>query len=243
VTPRRITLPLHLPYLGAFAALSFLCLGAHEVVHHLTARAICGEWGTMTFWTFHLADGCRETDLWLLATLAGPLLTHSLIWTGLLLAIRGRALAGVTMILANLPLARFVTVLMRGGDEMVIGRTLSGEWSWLPLLALTTLLLLPPLTVAFRALAPRRRIATFAAFLVLPLFWDMIVKRVLLTPALAYLPTAVVGIPLLAIATYALAAAVLVAWWPRTTRGSRVSWIGAARGGRAIRVPPRGGPG
>lgn len=40
-----------------FIALSFLCLGAHELIHHLTARAVCGAWGTMTLSFFFLAPG------------------------------------------------------------------------------------------------------------------------------------------------------------------------------------------
>lgn len=209
-------LPLNARFLGAFAALSFLSLGAHELVHHFTARLTCGAWGTMTFWQFFLAPGCEETRLWLFATLAGPLLTHALIWTGALLVLRQKTLPGIALVFANLPLARVVTVLMRGGDEMVLGRALVGEASWPGLLALTLVLVFPPLVVTFRALHRRHRVAVFAAFLVLPLFWDMIVKRVLLSPLLDVATAQMGGVPLLAIGTYGLATLLLLTLWPRS---------------------------
>jgi hypothetical protein len=212
----RVQLRLRPAYLGAFAALSFLCLAAHELVHHLTARWACGGWGSMTFWTFLLAPGCDAGQRWLWATLAGPLLTHALIWSGLLLVLRGRAPLGVSLVLANLPLGRLVTVLMRGGDEMVLGRTLWGEQSWPWLLGLTILLLLPPLAVTYRSLEARRRAAVFAVFLVVPLFWDMLLKRIILSPLLDSVSAAVAGVPLLVLAVNAFMILAFLRLWSRS---------------------------
>ena len=77
-------IPLTGAWIAAFILLSLACLGARELVHHLAARAVCGEWGTMTFWTFHLADGCEPSGHRLLATLAGPLTTYALMYAGVL---------------------------------------------------------------------------------------------------------------------------------------------------------------
>jgi hypothetical protein len=206
----RASIPLNLGYLAAFVALNFLASGAHETIHHVVARGTCGAWGTMTFWQFHLAEGCANPRMALLATLAGPMLTYALMWLGMLLVLRGAALAGVTLILANLPLARLVTVLMRGGDEMVLTRALIGEEGWPLLLFATLVLLVPPLVVAYRAIANRWRPLVFAAFLVLPLFWSVLVKRIALGAALERLPQSVAGIPLLALTAYAAAAVLLV---------------------------------
>jgi hypothetical protein len=213
---QQVRLPLDARFLTAFAALSFLVMAAHELVHHLTARVACGAWGQMTFWQFFVDAGCMETRVWLFSTLAGPLLTHALIWTGALLILRGKALAGIALVFANLPLARIVTVLMKGGDEMVLGRTLVGDGSWLPLLALTVALVVPPLVVAYRALGQRRRAALFAAFLVLPMFWDMLLKRLLLSRLLDEVTAEVNGIPVLIIATWIAAGALLFLLWPRS---------------------------
>jgi hypothetical protein len=224
----RVQLPLRPAYIGAFASLSFLCLAAHELVHHLVARWACGAWGSMTFWTFLLAPGCETSQHWLWATLAGPLLTHALIWLGLLLVLRRRTLLGVSIILANLPLGRFVTVLMRGGDEMVLGRTLWGEQSWPWLLGLTVLLLLPPLAVAYRSLAAQWRSPVFAAFLIVPLFWDMLFKRIILSPLLESVPAAVAGIPLLVVAANAFMIPLFLVLWSRSVRSASSTAISVA---------------
>lgn len=203
-------LPLNLRYLLQFAALSFLCLGAHELVHHFMVRATCGGWWTMTFWQFQRPVGCAG-GVSLLATLAGPLLTWLLIWGGRAMVHHGEARAGVTLILANLPLARVVSVLMQGGDEMVLARALApGNALWLPMLALTLLLFWSPVRVAYRALQHSNRMTVLVAFLVLPLFWDMLLKRVWLSAILEQHPAAVAGVPLVFLMAAGVALLLLV---------------------------------
>lgn len=209
---RRTQVPVDARAAAILTLVSLLCYGAHELVHHLTARATCGAWGTMTFSTFELASGCEPAGDALLATLAGPLLTYVLMYTGVALALRGRTLAGVTLVLANLPLARFVTVLMRGGDEMVLARAwIGGDAAWPIMMGLTVGLLAPPTVVAYRAIGNRRRAPLFAALLVLPLFVDVLLKRVLLALLLERWPDAVGGVPLLFLVAMAAAAALLAA--------------------------------
>ena len=146
----------------------------------------------------------------LLATLAGPVLTYALMYAGVALVRSARPLAGATLILANLPLARFVTVLMRGGDEMVLGRALiGGGAAWPVLMALTIALLAAPVLHAWRAIANRRRALLFAFLLIAPLFVDMLIKRFLLARALDAWPAAVAGVPILFVAYVVVLAAAL----------------------------------
>ncbi|HEX6590244.1 MAG TPA: hypothetical protein VF039_14655 [Longimicrobiales bacterium] len=219
MTIRRTHVPVSVRSAGVLLLVSFVCYGAHELVHHLVARATCGAWGTMTFSTFELATGCEPAGPVLLATLAGPVLTYLMMYAGAALILRGRTLAGVTLVLANLPLARLVTVLMRGGDEMVLGRAwIGGDAAWPVLLALTIALLAGPVALAWRAIANRRRAALFAALLVLPLFVDVLVKRVLLARLLDSWPAAVGGVPLLFVVAMAVASAALYAIASRPPR-------------------------
>lgn len=203
---RTARVPATAGYFTLFVLVSFLSYAAHELVHHGVARLTCGAWGTMTFSTFQLAEGCAPSGMPLLATLAGPLLTYALMYAGVVLIARGRPLAGLTLALANLPLARFVTVLMRGGDEMVLGRAwIGGDAAWPVLMAVTVALLATPLVMSWRAIANRRRAAWFAGLLIVPLFIDMLVKRVVLARALEAWPAAVAGVPLLFVLTVAIA--------------------------------------
>lgn len=187
-------------FLVSFLLLEFICLQGHEIIHHLTGRVICGAWGTMTFWIFTLPGTCFETNPYaLLATAAGPALSYFLMWAGMLILLRtGHSLLGFSLIFANLPFARFITVAINGGDEMVIARNLIGEGSRPVILTLTVLILLPPLINAFRSIKNHRRLLILAGFLVLPVLFDAVLKRVLLSFLFERLeiPTRVFGIPL-----------------------------------------------
>lgn len=207
-----IRLPLTPRYLLQFLAISFLCLGANELVHHLMVRLTCGAWGEMSFWQFQLPAGCSATGLSLLASVAGPALTWLLIWGGRAMILHGESLAGTTLILANLPLARLVTVLKGGGDEMVVARALvSGNVLWIPVVLLTLLLLWSPLVTAWRVLAHRHRFRLMAAFLLLPLGWDVLLKRVWLAKLLERHPDTIAGVPILVLLAYSTAILVLIA--------------------------------
>jgi hypothetical protein len=140
------------------------------------------------------------------------MLTYTLMYVGIALILRGCVRSGATLVLANLPLARFVTVLVRGGDEMVLGRALiGGEAAWPVLMGLTILLLAAPLLLAWRAIANRRRAALFAFLLIAPLFIDMLVKRVLLARTLEVWPADVAGIPLPVLLYVAVLVAIVAA--------------------------------
>ncbi len=179
-----ITIPKTLSYALAFLLLEFACMQAHELIHHLTGRVVCGAWGTMTFSLFHLAPECFETrKIALLSTFAGPALSYFLMWVGMLLLLKNRGgLFGLSLIFANLPFARFITVAMAGGDELVIGRRVIGAGAYPLVLCAVVLVLLPPLIVALKAIANKRRWSIFLSFLLLTLAYDALTKRVLLAP-------------------------------------------------------------
>lgn len=194
------------------AALSWLCLGAHELIHHATGRIICGAWGGMTLSTFVLPDNCPASAAWI-AALAGPALSWALIYAGV--ALRGPI--GLLLIFANLPLARVATVATGGGDERIIGRALFGEMLGYPaMLALTLVLAAPPLIHAWRHLPQRHRILGFVALLVLPLLWDLFFKRMLIGAMLPAEP-AWSGVPVAIFASHAIALLLLALSW-RSTR-------------------------
>lgn len=204
--------------LAAFLAAQFVLGQAHELAHHLAARVVCGAWGTMTFDFFFLPEGGagRPAALW--ATFAGPALTYVLILLGGFLLGRGAARAGLLLVFANLPLGRLAGALSGHGDELVLARAwLGGPWAWPLVAALALALLLPPLAQAWRALPRPGRPGAFAALLVLPLFADLLLKRVLLAPLLVRLPgPAAFGLPaFLILVDLAFAAtAALLLWTP-----------------------------
>ena len=204
--------------LAAFLAAQFVLGQAHELAHHLAARVACGAWGTMTFDFFFLPEGGagRPAALW--ATFAGPALTYALLLLGGFLLGRGAARAGLLLVFANLPLGRLAGALSGHGDELVLARAwLGGPWAWPLVAALALALLLPPLTQAWRALPRSGRPGAFAALLVLPLFADLLFKRVLLAPLLVRLPgPAAFGLPaFLILVDLAFAAtAALLLWAP-----------------------------
>lgn len=105
-------------------AFSFLILTiheAHELVHALVARAICGAWPVRDFNAWHLVGGC--TSRW--PTAAGPLFSYAVMLLGALIAARSSSVwrsIGIATIFAANPFARIFTAVMGGGDEMVVGR-------------------------------------------------------------------------------------------------------------------------
>jgi hypothetical protein len=108
-----------------FAAYSFLLLAvheAHELVHSIVGRLVCGEWPVRDFNAWHFAGECASW--W--PTAAGPLFSYALMLLGAL-ATRSTSSrwAGIAVLFAANPFARIFTVVMGGGDEMVVGQRLA----------------------------------------------------------------------------------------------------------------------
>lgn len=151
-------------WLLGFLFLILVAHDLHELVHTGVGRLICGAWGPRDFNVWQLAPGC---DTWV-PTLMGPLLSWSLMWTGLLLTRStdpGRRSAGLALIFAPNPLGRLLPALVGGGDEGVVARALVGGPGPLAralVIAAAALVILPPLVAGWRALPERRRAAWFA---------------------------------------------------------------------------------
>jgi hypothetical protein len=152
----------------ALVALSWLASFAHEFTHHATGAFLCGGVGRMSLSLFANAGDCG--DRWPWTTAAGPALSYILMWLGMALVLRGRHVWwGFALVIANKPVLRLITALAGGGDEGVLWDLVSpqhGRW----IASATVLALsLPPLWACWRALVPRRRLATFIGALLLPM--------------------------------------------------------------------------
>lgn len=108
-------------HLRWFAAFSFLLLAiheAHELVHAIAGRVLCGEWPVRDFNSWHFAGAC--SSWW--PTAAGPLFSYALMFIGALIAHRSERFraGGIAVLFAANPFARIFTAAMGGGDEMVV---------------------------------------------------------------------------------------------------------------------------
>lgn len=163
-----------LRWLAAFCILILAVHEAHELAHTVTGRLMCGEWATRDFNEWSLSAGCTTPA----PTAAGPLFSYLVVAVGIVLTRRGDWNArwmGLALIFAANPLARIITVGMRGGDELVVARMLSGGQTISPVvywttMALVTLICGAGIVAGWRATCGIRwRAATFTAILLLPM--------------------------------------------------------------------------
>jgi hypothetical protein len=163
-----------LRWLAAFSILILAVHEAHELAHTVTGRLMCGEWATRDFNEWSLSAGCTTPA----PTAAGPLFSYLVIAIGIVLTRRGEwngRWMGLALIFAANPLARIITVGMRGGDELVVARALSGGQTISPAvywttMAAVTLICGAGIVAGWAATRGIRwRGATFAAILLLPM--------------------------------------------------------------------------
>ena len=146
-------------WLVATAFLALVMHEAHELVHTATGRTLCGAWGARDFNVWSLAPGC---DTWV-PTLAGPLFSWLVMWTGVLLlrsTAEARRWVGLALVFAPNPLGRLLPALLGGGDEGVVARAWLGHGGPAAralVIAAAAAIVLPPLLVAWRALPARHR--------------------------------------------------------------------------------------
>ena len=161
----------------AFLALSFVCHEIHELSHTIVAYLQCNCWGNRDFNAWTICSSCGEGVNTVWATIAGPLFTYIMVWTAWWLMSPLRSTRqqsfGFALLWANLPFARFFTVLMRGGDEGVITRTITGQQIlpidlWFMEIITVLLLLLPSILRAWNLLF-KKRLLVFISFLLLPM--------------------------------------------------------------------------
>ena len=167
-------------YVVTFLLLLIVMLELHETVHIVVGRLICGCWGPRDFNVWSLCKGCSENHpTWWLATLAGPLFSFALMWLGMFwldAKESGRMTLGFSLIFANIPFGRISTVMMGGGDEMVVTRHfLTGEYSRTQMILICSVLVLglglPPVIKAFRVLTNRWSWLYIIGFLTIPLLF------------------------------------------------------------------------
>jgi hypothetical protein len=170
-------------YVITFLLLLVVMLELHETVHIVVGRLICGCWGPRDFNVWSLCGGCSENQpLWWLATLAGPFVSFALMWLGMFwLGSKDphKLTFGFSLIFANIPFGRISTVMMGGGDEMVVTRHfLKSDYSRASMILICSAvvlgLVLPPISRAFRVLTNRWSWLYIIGFLTLPLLFLLI---------------------------------------------------------------------
>jgi hypothetical protein len=159
----------------------------HEQAHIQTGYFICRCYGVRDFSVWATCEHC--TSRWaFLATLAGPIFSCCLMWVGaiwMLNRMNGRRRnLGFALLFANLPFARIFTALTGHGDEHVVMGVLfpglnPGQLHWVTAL-LVSLICLPPIIIAARALAIRHRVALVVCFSIVPLVYGMYYHHIFL---------------------------------------------------------------
>jgi hypothetical protein len=154
---------------------------AHELVHTIVGRMICGCWGPRDFNVWTLCDGCYEqNNLALLSTFAGPLFSFAMIWAGLFLLntpgdSRKQSL-GFSLIFANNPFARVFTAAIGKGDEVSGLNNLLGNYqlSWILGLLIVLLFTLYPLYRSYKVIQNKNRVGYFILFLLSGIILDLV---------------------------------------------------------------------
>lgn len=145
------------------------------------ARLFCGAWGTRDFNNVHpIAEHCNLPLFQnILAGMAGPATNYLTMWLGTVLirtAKTSKGLAwGLTLIFASFPFARLFTVLIGGGDETGIAKSLIANPTLARLAAITVVLSIIsfPLYTAFKALFVKRQKGWyFLGFLLVPMLLE-----------------------------------------------------------------------
>jgi hypothetical protein len=170
-------------FILAFLLLLLIMMELHELVHISVARLICGCWGSRDFNVWSLCEDCKSTQpLWWLATLAGPVFSYVMMWIGRAMLssndIQTKAL-GFSLVFTNIPFGRITTVMMGGGDEMLVLRylmqsTLTRREAIILCSMIVLMIATPPIIRAGRAISNQKSWMHIAGFLTLPLFFLLI---------------------------------------------------------------------
>ncbi len=161
----------------AFLLFALLMGEAHEIAHFIAGKIICGCWPeSRDFNAWSICTSCKETNPnWFWPTAAGPLFSMALAWVGAFLMrteSNSQQSIGLVLVWANVPQARLMTVLMGGGDEYVVTRSLAHGTSmdpWWLALVWVLALSLPPIVASFLLIKNRRGWLYNLGFMILPL--------------------------------------------------------------------------
>lgn len=173
--------------IAAFSCLTLLLVEAHEQVHALTTRMLCGGWAPRVFDNVLPYAGCSNAHL-AIVDIAAPLFSYACMALGAVLmgraAPRLQAL-GFSLLFASLPFGRVLPQVVTAfvahstADEYSFVRRVAGDALDRPgagavATVLALLLTVPPLLVAWRRLAPQGRPRLFAGFYGLTLVFVML---------------------------------------------------------------------
>ncbi len=209
-------------YIISFILLLIVMMEIHELVHISVGRIICGCWGERDFNVWELCRSCTHPTLGWIATLAGPVFSFAMMWFGMYLLSSADARnnsIGFAFIFTNIPFGRITTVMMGGGDEMVVLKDLlKGNFSKTQMIligsALVFIIILPPLVKTCRLISNPKAWLYLVGFLTLPLVFLLLYTLMGLNTLLQhgfFATPWVMGTPLLI--TIHTAFASLALWW------------------------------
>jgi len=197
----KVNIPITLRYMALFLLLTFLCYEAHELFHHMIGGVLCSGFGTMTFTTFEAKPQCVSD---IAVTLSGPLLSFVIAWFGAYwLKQHKHMLFAYTLIFASYAHLRFPLPLMGSGDEWLVARTNLQEPNPYLIAGILFLLALPPLVIAYRAIANHWRVTVFITSWILP--FVILFSINYLDGLISETSTSWIGIPVVLLAMNALA--------------------------------------
>jgi len=167
----------------------------HELAHIITGRMLCGNWGTRDFNVWSLCDTCKTAHPQI-ATFAGPLFTFVMLWLGSYWLTYGRTSTirslALVFIFGNMPFGRLYMAAMGSGDELFgLGSLfINADHSnlWLIRLAgflIVALFCIPPIIMAYKAIAGKNKLLIFISLLIIPLILDTIILLILLNGLLS----------------------------------------------------------
>jgi hypothetical protein len=164
----------------AFSILILAVHEAHELVHVVTGRLVCGIWAERDFNAWWFTGDCASV----LPTAAGPLFSYLAMFGGAAIAYRSASArwAGIALLFAANPFARIFTAVMGGGDEGVVGRSIAGVTERTPSVRIAVALVViaicgTAIVLGWRTMAGVKRRALW--FLAL-LLWPMVLTGTLL---------------------------------------------------------------
>jgi hypothetical protein len=163
----KFRVPYRPVHIAIFLLLAFLCYQAHQLVRHLVGAALCGGFGSMTFTVTTTREPCLFPTI---VTFSGPALTYGLAWFGMFLLRSPKyRLFAYALIFASFAHLRFIQNLTGRGDELILAQQWLGVTSRIIVAVIVFFIGLPPIIVAFRAIANRRRLLIFICSWLLPL--------------------------------------------------------------------------
>lgn len=158
----------------ALAALSFFMQESHELAHTSVGRLLCGCWGRRNFNLWGLCADCvRSEPITLLATLAGPFYSFTMIWIGYYLLTKASARTksfGLALVISSMPFSRVLTPIFGGGDE-IFALTRFGmnhTLAWVLTLIVVFALAVPPMVRIYRTIENRRKVLWIIGLLLVP---------------------------------------------------------------------------